>query len=378
MSESFVTGTTAPKPAAAPAAGSVAALLVVDDLVKHYELPREHLLRAAPRVEALRGVSFAMHTGRSLGLVGESGSGKSTLARLVMALERADRRPRHAARPRPERAVARRAARRAARFPDGVPGPVRLARPAPARRPHRRRAARGDAGAPTRAQRVAESLDAVGLRASDVDKYPHEFSGGQRQRIAIARALITRPQADRRRRAGERARRLGAGAGAQPAAGPAGGSSASPTCSSATTSRWSTTCATRSRCCMPAASSSGARRRCCSVRRRIPTRGADGGGARPARAADAQWSAPRPRPLLEAGAHPTGPAADAPPEPAAGPPVKSPCRPPGRRLPVRGALPLSAAALPRGSPGAAGPCGRSPRRLPPRRSGARRRCCRRD
>jgi peptide/nickel transport system ATP-binding protein len=45
-----------------------------------------------------------------------------------------------------------------------------------------------------RQQRIAESLDAVGLRPTDGDKYPHEFSGGQRQRIAIARALITRPQ----------------------------------------------------------------------------------------------------------------------------------------------------------------------------------------
>jgi peptide/nickel transport system ATP-binding protein len=42
--------------------------------------------------------------------------------------------------------------------------------------------------------RVAEALDAVGLRASDAGKYPHEFSGGQRQRIAIARALITKPR----------------------------------------------------------------------------------------------------------------------------------------------------------------------------------------
>jgi peptide/nickel transport system ATP-binding protein len=40
---------------------------------------------------------------------------------------------------------------------------------------------------------AASALMEVGLLASDLDKYPHEFSGGQRQRIAIARALITRP-----------------------------------------------------------------------------------------------------------------------------------------------------------------------------------------
>ena len=37
-------------------------------------------------------------------------------------------------------------------------------------------------------------LDQVGLSASDVKKYPHEFSGGQRQRICIARALASEPQ----------------------------------------------------------------------------------------------------------------------------------------------------------------------------------------
>ncbi|MBV1905024.1 MAG: ABC transporter ATP-binding protein [Pseudomonadales bacterium] len=41
--------------------------------------------------------------------------------------------------------------------------------------------------------KIDQILESVGLRASDADKYPHEFSGGQRQRIAIARALITEP-----------------------------------------------------------------------------------------------------------------------------------------------------------------------------------------
>jgi peptide/nickel transport system ATP-binding protein len=40
---------------------------------------------------------------------------------------------------------------------------------------------------------VLQALQAVGLGAADLDKFPHEFSGGQRQRIAIARALVTRP-----------------------------------------------------------------------------------------------------------------------------------------------------------------------------------------
>src|SRR5690606_21026109 len=50
----------------------------------------EQLWRAAPRIDALRGVSLRMEPGRSLGVVGESGSGKSTLARLVMALDQPD------------------------------------------------------------------------------------------------------------------------------------------------------------------------------------------------------------------------------------------------------------------------------------------------
>jgi peptide/nickel transport system ATP-binding protein len=172
---------------------SMEPLLVVDNVVKHYRLPRESLLKPAPLVEALRGVSFTLQGGRSLGIVGESGSGKSTLARLVMALEtpssgqiRLLGRDPHAL-PAATLMAARRDFQMVFQDPYGSLDP-------------RQRVGRivsepliGVADDEQR-ERVAASLDAVGLRASDAAKYPHEFSGGQRQRIAIARALITRPK----------------------------------------------------------------------------------------------------------------------------------------------------------------------------------------
>jgi ABC-type microcin C transport system duplicated ATPase subunit YejF len=41
---------------------------------------------------------------------------------------------------------------------------------------------------------AAQMLLAVGLEASALGRFPHEFSGGQRQRIGIARALILHPK----------------------------------------------------------------------------------------------------------------------------------------------------------------------------------------
>ena len=172
---------------------SAAPLLEVVDVVKHYTLPRERLFEPAPRIEALRGVSFTMTAGTSLGLVGESGSGKSTLARMAMALERPtagqvrmlgrDLNALSAA----ELRAARRDFQMVFQDPYGSLDP---------RLNVGRIVAEPLAAMPTAdgRARVAEALDAVGLRASDAAKYPHEFSGGQRQRIAIARALITKPR----------------------------------------------------------------------------------------------------------------------------------------------------------------------------------------
>jgi oligopeptide/dipeptide ABC transporter ATP-binding protein len=43
-------------------------------------------------------------------------------------------------------------------------------------------------------QRVLELLEVVGLSASHINRFPHEFSGGQRQRIGVARALALSPR----------------------------------------------------------------------------------------------------------------------------------------------------------------------------------------
>ena len=79
----------------------------------------------------------------------------------------------------------------------------------------------------TRAPQVADASVSTSCSTrsacppTPVDRYPHEFSGGQRQRIGLARALAVQPEADHRRRAGLRARRLDPGADPQPDAGPA-------------------------------------------------------------------------------------------------------------------------------------------------------------
>jgi peptide/nickel transport system ATP-binding protein len=173
------------------------ALLQVTGLARSYRLPRRSLWRAPEQVHALRGVDFTLAAGRSLGVVGESGSGKSTLARLVMALDTPSAGSVRLLGQDLHRlgSEALRAARRDFQMvfqdPYGSLDPRMtvehiVCEPLTAQPQPPARAARRELALAT--------LEQVGLRMQDLDKYPHEFSGGQRQRIAIARALVTRPR----------------------------------------------------------------------------------------------------------------------------------------------------------------------------------------
>ena len=171
-------------------------LLAVKNLYRHYALPREKLFGPPPTVKALNGVSFDVHAGKSMGIVGESGSGKSTIARLVMALDTPtsgtvslEGRDLHALSKEALR-TARRDFQMVFQDPYGSLDP----RQTVARIVAEPLEALAETSRAEQRERASEALAAVGLRTTDMDKYPHEFSGGQRQRIAIARALITRPK----------------------------------------------------------------------------------------------------------------------------------------------------------------------------------------
>ena len=168
-------------------------LFQVNDLHVTYRRPGEKPL------EAVKGVSFTLAEGETLGIVGESGSGKSTIAKALMLLQPVsggeilfcgknvatfDR-------------AACRAYRRDVQmvFQDAVGSlnprmtirqaldeALRLVRDDAARR-------KGEG------KRTPESLlEVVGLSRAVLDQYPRELSGGQCQRASFARALAVGPR----------------------------------------------------------------------------------------------------------------------------------------------------------------------------------------
>ncbi|WP_328890466.1 ABC transporter ATP-binding protein [Streptomyces sp. NBC_00316] len=150
-------------------------------------------------IPAVRGVSFTLDRGETLGVAGESGSGKTTMVLSLLRLL-----PKNAkvtgqvlfqgedlltAKWSTLRAVRWNGASVVFQGAMSALNPVRpigeqICEPILLHEKVSPRVAR---------RRAAELLDSVGISQQRMGSYPHEFSGGQRQRIMIAMALACRP-----------------------------------------------------------------------------------------------------------------------------------------------------------------------------------------
>lgn len=142
-------------------------------------------------VRAVKGVSLALHAGRTLGLVGESGCGKSTLIRAIFGLTPIASGSVRAFDQDVTHVSLRRRRHLGGRMQMVFQDPYSAIDP--------RMTVHEIVAEPLRItgqysrRQVDELLDRVGVSAELAERRPSEFSGGQRQRVGIARALALNP-----------------------------------------------------------------------------------------------------------------------------------------------------------------------------------------
>lgn len=172
-------------------------LLEVHNLKKFFPIKGSKLFAKDKYVKAVDGISFKLKKGETLGIVGESGSGKSTLGRcLIRLIEPSSgdiffEEQKLTSLNNEQLRIMRRNFQMVFQDPyaslnprmtigDTISEPMKLHDLYPKKS--------------TRAEKVAELLELVGLRPEYMNRYPHELSGGQRQRVGIARALSVSPK----------------------------------------------------------------------------------------------------------------------------------------------------------------------------------------
>ncbi len=166
-------------------------LLEVRDLIKTYPG------KSGP-VQAVKGISFDIKAGQSLGLVGESGSGKSTTSEMVVRLQDPTSGnilfDGHDIASTPSTRFMRHPVRRDIQmvFQDATDSlnPRGTAQSAIAEPLARIAGMRGG----KLSARVCELAELVGLPQPLLSRFPHQLSGGQKARVGIARAIALEPK----------------------------------------------------------------------------------------------------------------------------------------------------------------------------------------
>jgi oligopeptide/dipeptide ABC transporter ATP-binding protein len=152
-------------------------------------------------VQAVRGVSYAVDRGQTLGIVGESGSGKSVSTQTIMGLTRGARISGQALFQGRDLLTMTQKELREVRGPQIA---MIFQDPLSSLHPYYRvgwqivemiRAHEPDTSKDAARKRAVDLLRLVGIPQPDrrVDDYPHQFSGGMRQRAMIAMAMSLNP-----------------------------------------------------------------------------------------------------------------------------------------------------------------------------------------
>ena len=178
------------------AVGTPEPLIRVQNLKKHFPITAGVFRRQVGTVKAVDGISFDLLPKETLGLVGESGCGKTTAGRTVLNLST----------PTEGKVYFGQTEVTALGVNDlrTMRQKMQMIFQDPQDSLNPRMTVGSIISEPLlehtklsglqRTERVEELLQAVGLNAKYMNRYPHEFSGGQRQRIGVARALALNPE----------------------------------------------------------------------------------------------------------------------------------------------------------------------------------------
>ena len=171
-------------------------LIRVQNLKKHFPITAGVFRRQVGTVKAVDGISFDLLPKETLGLVGESGCGKTTAGRTVLNLYTATEGKVYFGQTEVtalgvnQLRLMRQKMQMIFQDPQDSLNP-RMTVGSIISEPLLEHT---QASGSQRTERVEELLQAVGLNAKYMNRYPHEFSGGQRQRIGVARALALNPE----------------------------------------------------------------------------------------------------------------------------------------------------------------------------------------